>query len=1479
MARAGVFVGIDAEGQLRLERGYVRPEDGLARTSHGLSTDLDAEGRNDNGTSAHAPQAPGQATTIKVGNDETDSAEEDGEDLERPLPDRLISELSAHRTLALRDVLGSHPAVAFQAVLHSFVLAMFYPFASALTCMEIALRSPSFPAQPAGLQECASAKSIAARHASWNAGLPASDKELWEALSAMDSTAQAELLAHCASQAVYAIHEPANRIQQGRMSAHAVRGRLEQADRLSRATGLDMVQAGWKPTVDNFLGRVTKHRILQAVREAKGEASVQLIDHLKKADMAREAERLLEGSGWLPESLRATETEVANATAGAEAEELPSFSTRTRRPWKAQTRSTRLSQPSELSFGRQSAPRLRGTDRPCKSGPIGRALSCRPWPGRTGREEEPVGARVSLPGKRERSAVLIRFSALLLRVSDMTNETTGRAASAAPCTRAHAILQAAHLLLPSLAGGERIDAVRLRRALQTAFGASDAEGGWDWKTAYEACEAAAIIFLAKFGPAMIKRSNGVPSAMLPMVAKIAALLPSHTRRSQESQSFQQFSTPLPLALAVAAAAQVTSADRVLEPSAGTGGLAIFAELAGGSLLLNELSAGRASLLDLLFPDLDITRFDAAQIHDHLDAACVPSVVLMNPPFSATANVNRPLAETTLRHLSSALARLGEGGRLVAITGAGFVPDNPAWTDAFVCLQERGRLVLTAAIDGAVYARQGTTVATGLLVIDKQPALDPRAFPPSAGLAPDVITLLGWITALVPARLPMASCFVAPLSARPVFRPRERGRASSNCLPSAPASFEPEGCELVYELADDVPEDGRRLTDALYEPYQLRSIRISGARPHPTRLVQSAAMASVVPPRPSYRPHLLPWLVTSGVLSDAQLESIVYAGEAHGGFLAGSWTVDETFERVQAVSDDTERAVRLRRGWFLGEGTGAGKGRQVAGILLDNWLKGRRRAIWISKSDKLIEDAQRDWSSLGMERLLVTPLSRFRQGTPIRLDQAILFTTHVTLRTDDKADKLSRVRQIIDWVGRDFDGVIIFDESHAMQNAAGNKGERGDQAASQQGRAGLRLQHALPNARIVYVSATGATTVHNLAYAQRLGLWGGADFPFATRADFVEAIEEGGVAAMEVVARDLKALGLYAARSLSFEGVEYELLEHRLSDEQVRIYDAYAEAFAVIHNNLEAAMRAANITNEAGTLNATAKSAARSAFESAKQRFFGHLLTSMKTPTLIAAIRRDLDAGHAAVIQIVSTGEALMERRLAEIPTEEWGDVQVDITPREYVLDYLAHSFPVQLYEPFTDGEGNLSSRPAYRDGQPVESREAVTRRDQMIERLASLAPVPGALDQIVQRFGTEVVAEVTGRSRRIVRIDDRLTVETRAASANLAEVAAFMDDQKRILVFSDAGGTGRSYHAELSAKNKRLRVHYLLEPGWEADAAIQGLGRTNRTNQAQPPLFRPIATDVKAEKRFSVDDRAPPRHVGRHHPRSATDRRARAVSA
>ena len=528
---------------------------------------------------------------------------------------------------------------------------------------------------------------------------------------------------------------------------------------------------------------------------------------------------------------------------------------------------------------------------------------------------------------------------------------------------------------------------------------------------------------------------------------------------------------------------------------------------------------------------------------------------------------------------------------------------------------------------------------------------------------------------------------------------------------------------------------------------------------------------------------------------------------------------------------------------------------------------------------MIEDAERDWTAIGGYRSDIVPLSRFRQGAAIALDEGILFITYATLRTQSRGEKASRVQQIIDWLGRDFDGVVVFDEAHAMANVAGDKTERGEKKPSMQGQAGLRLQNALHDARILYVSATGATTVQNLAYAARLGLWGTGDFPFATRAEFVSAMEGGGIAAMEMLARDLKALGLYAARSLSFEGIEYEIVEHKLTAEQIRIYDAYADAFQIIHRNLTEALKAANITGtNSDTYNRTAKAAARSAFESNKQRFFNHLLTAMKCPTLIAAIARDLEKGHACVLQVVLTNEALLDRRLAEIPTSEWSDLSYDITPREYCLDYLKNSFPTQLFELYTDDEGNLQSRPAYdADGNPVISREAVERRARMIEHLASLPPVQGALDQILHRFGIETVAEVTGRSRRIVRrkgeSGDRLCIEARPASANFAETAAFMDDDKRILVFSDAGGTGRSYHADLGCKNQRQRIHYLLEPGWKADAAIQGLGRSNRTNQKQPPVFRPVATDVKGEKRFLFNDCAPSRHFGRHHPRPAPDRR------
>ncbi|RWY78477.1 methylase [Rhizobium leguminosarum] len=1029
-------------------------------------------------------------------------------------------------------------------------------------------------------------------------------------------------------------------------------------------------------------------------------------------------------------------------------------------------------------------------------------------------------------------------------------------------TRAEALMDAGGKITLRLEQGKVLTTADLRQIMTEVFGGSDAEGAWLWKEAYEAAEIAQVLFLRKFR-SIVSRTHS-PQSTLAMLTKVANLVPTHTRRSEESQALQQFSTPIPLAYVASRAAAITADDVVLEPSAGTGLPAIFAELAGARLALNEYAVVRHSLLQRLFPGVPVSQHDAAHIDDYLDRSIRPTVVLMNPPFSAGVHVEGRVADAAWRHLASAFARLAPCGRLVAITGASLSPDNPAWRDAFFRLQVHGTVLFSAAIDGSIYARHGMTMETRLIVIDKIPAEDPLKLVTSSGTAHDLETLLAWITGLPPRAPAAAPNSIGSLGADTMHpavvatsshRPAVGGQAKPSSMARA-APVDDEVIELSYELRDAQPKEETSGADGIYETYRLQSIYIPKANPHPDTLVESVAMASVAPPKPSYRPHLPKRIVTSGDLSDAQLESVVYAGEAHSGYLAGHWIVDASFDNLKAVSPDTEHAVRFRRGWFLGDGTGAGKGRQAAGVILDNWLKGRRRHVWISKSDKLIEDAQRDWSALGQEKLLVTPLSRFRQGKAIKLEEGILFTTFATLRTDEREGKRSRVQQIVDWLGDDFDGVIVFDEGHAMANAAGGKSERGDKAASQQGRAGLRLQRALPDARVVYVSATGATDVESLAYVERLGLWGSADFPFPTRSEFIAAIEDGGVAAMEVLARDLKAMGLYASRSLSFEGVEYEILEHELTEEQIRIYDSYAQAFQVIHNHLDAAMEASGITGKSGTLNKNAKAAARSSFESSKQRFFNHLLTSMKTPALLKATTEDLGDGHAAIVQLVSTGAALTDRRLAQIPTEEWGDLQVDVTPREYVIDYLMHSFPVQLFEEFSDAEGNLSSRPVHdADGNPVICREAERRRNELVGTLGSLPAIPTALDQIVQHFGTSQVAEITGRSRRIVRREDsstiaRYAVQSRPGSANLDEARAFMDDDKDILVFSDAGGTGRSYHSDLAAKNQRLRLHNLLEAGWRADVAIQGLGRSHRTNQKQPPRFRMIATNVKAERRF-----------------------------
>ena len=419
---------------------------------------------------------------------------------------------------------------------------------------------------------------------------------------------------------------------------------------------------------------------------------------------------------------------------------------------------------------------------------------------------------------------------------------------------AAAIHAVAEALQPDLAQGFQIDALRLRLEMERAFGGSDATGAWDWKLAYEAGEVALVLFLRKFGRALLARS-GSPAALLPILAKVAGLLPTHTRRSEEMERFQQFSTPLPMGLAALAAAQITPRDLVVEPSAGTGLLAILAEIAGGSLALNELADTRADLLRLLFPGRPVTSFDAAQIDDHLDAGLRPSVILMNPPFSAVAHVDTRTTEATARHLRSALARLAHGGRLVAITGAGFAPDAPVWADTFGRLTETAHLVFTGAVSGAAFAKHGTSFETRLSVFDKCRGGEQGGI--TADLtrtpSPDVANLLSLISTHVPPRLaldPDAGAAHFPTSPFPgnPARTTRSAISTSRATPAAQAAAQIQAEDLAYTLRDATEDDASaRLSDAIYETFRLQAIDIPGAEPHPTKLVQSAAMASVAPP--------------------------------------------------------------------------------------------------------------------------------------------------------------------------------------------------------------------------------------------------------------------------------------------------------------------------------------------------------------------------------------------------------------------------------------------------------------------------------------------------------------------------------------------------------------------------------------------------------------------------------------------------------
>lgn len=619
----------------------------------------------------------------------------------------------------------------------------------------------------------------------------------------------------------------------------------------------------------------------------------------------------------------------------------------------------------------------------------------------------------------------------------------------------------------------------------------------------------------------------------------------------------------------------------------------------------------------------------------------------------------------------------------------------------------------------------------------------------------------------------------------------------------------------------------------FAPYQVRRITIIGAQPHPTEVVESAALSSVLPPVPSYEPLILPSVISSGALSDVQLETIIAIGEAHGKFLPAH------------PNDANLKAPR--QAFLIGHGTGLGKGRIVAGTIADNWAQGRRRHVWISESAHLIQQARADWVAVGGRADDVWDARDLSSQQALPAAPGIVFLTYAALRSEHG---MGRVAQITDWMGQE-DGVIAFDEAQNLRNTMPTISSDGwTNRASAQAQAARTLQDNLPNGRVLYASATSASDILSLAYAYRLGLWGEGT-AFASAEAFFVAMQDGGTNALEMVARDMKAMGLYLSANLSYAGVTTERLEHRMSLAERRTHDGMSALWLDVARKLKRAIVSTGIqTGPAAALKREHKRP-DTLFNQARNRFFQATIAAMKTPVTIAAIKEDLKNGHSAIVQLTNTFEANADRAIAAAEEAGLGMDSVSVTPRDILLGYLYDGFPIHLWERIKTAKGGVVIMPKVdANGQQMICPNALAQRDALIAEVEALPLPEGPLEQILDAFGADMVAEATGRGRRFVPGAQGRILQDRDPKDLAKDVEAYQNGSKLVLCFTNAGGTGQTYSAQRTCANRRKRRHYLLQVGWRSDLAIQGMGRSHRSDQVHAPEYILVSIDLWADQRM-----------------------------
>ncbi|KAF2918628.1 protein FORGETTER 1 isoform X4 [Oryza sativa Japonica Group] len=462
------------------------------------------------------------------------------------------------------------------------------------------------------------------------------------------------------------------------------------------------------------------------------------------------------------------------------------------------------------------------------------------------------------------------------------------------------------------------------------------------------------------------------------------------------------------------------------------------------------------------------------------------------------------------------------------------------------------------------------------------------------------------------------------------------------VPMPPMASPAELPEEINEVAVDVEreEDEGGTVGETFMDY--RPPKLSLGLPHPDPVVETSSLSAVQPPEPTYDLTIMDELDETKVLSCLQIETIVYASQRHLYHLP----------------------TGARAGFFIGDGAGVGKGRTIAGLIWENWKQGRHKALWISIGSDLKYDARRDLDDVGAKYVEVHALNKLPyskiDSKAVGITTGVIFVTYSSLIASSEKGR-SRLQQLIEWCGSEFDGLLVFDECHKAKNLIPEAGSQ----PTRTGKAVLEIQEMLPEARVVYCSATGASEPRNLGYMVRLGLWGDGT-SFQNFQKFLGALEKGGVGALELVAMDMKARGMYVCRTLSYKGAAFATVEAPLEERMMNMYRKAAEFWAELRVELLSAIE--YYAEDKGN-----SSQIWRLYWASHQRFFRHMCMSAKVPAVVRLVKEALAEEKCVVIGLQSTGEARTEEAISKYGVEMEDFVS---GPRELLLKLVDDNYPL-----------------------------------------------------------------------------------------------------------------------------------------------------------------------------------------------------------